>query len=125
MKKEEFCCDEMFDLVAGKEIGLVYIDKCREFGIEYRDGGSSFQLIKFCPFCGKALPISLGDRWFDELERFGIDPWGDEIPEKYQSSEWWREAEQCDDRHTKKRGEMKLTLLLTFTAYYGWTHHRA
>lgn len=72
-----------------KEIGIVYSEKFREYGFEYRDGGSSKQLIKFCPWCGSKLPNSLGDEWFNRLEASGIDPLGSNIPLSFETSEWW------------------------------------
>jgi hypothetical protein len=88
-----FCCNEMGFFMDQKEIGLVYIDKYREYGFEYRDGGGSFQLIRFCPWCGSKLPNSLRDEWFDRLKIIGIDdPLVSKIPEIYQTSAWWRRA---------------------------------
>ena len=89
MTNQIICCNEMSRFVSEQELGLIYIDKFREFGIEYRDGGTSSQQIKFCPFCGAHFLPSLRDKWFDELEKKGIDPWGNDIPKEYQSSTWW------------------------------------
>ena len=91
MTNQKICCNEMSRFVSEQELGLIYIDKFREFGIEYRDGGTSYQHIKFCPFCGAHFLLSLRDKWFDELEKKGIDPWGNDIPKEYQSSTWWLE----------------------------------
>ena len=91
MKNTNFCCDELFNFTSSGELGLIYLDKFREFGIQYRDGGTSYQHIKFCPFCGTRLPSSLRDKWFDEIEKAGIDPWGEEVPELYETSKWWSE----------------------------------
>jgi hypothetical protein len=46
-------------------------------------------LIEFCPSCGKKLPESKRDLWFDEIEKLGIDPWSEEIPEKYLGNKWY------------------------------------
>lgn len=89
MENEEFCCDEMLRFTSENELGLLYVDKFRDFGLEYRDGGTSYQCINFCPFCGVRFPTSLRDKWFDEIEAKGLNPWGDEIPEEYKSSKWW------------------------------------
>lgn len=56
MINKEFCCDEMLRFTSGNELGLLYVNKFRDFGIEYRDGGTSYQRINFCPFCGTRLP---------------------------------------------------------------------
>ncbi|MBP2097330.1 DUF6980 family protein [Enterococcus rivorum] len=50
------------------------------------DGGHSYILIDHCPFCGKILPESKRNQWFNELEELGLDdPMSDikNIPEKY------------------------------------------
>ncbi|MDM8532019.1 hypothetical protein QUF63_12680 [Anaerolineales bacterium HSG25] len=88
----QHCCKEMeFHLQEG-EVALLYLPKFREYGIQILDGGSSFQEIYYCPWCGKKLPSSLRDQWFNQIEALGHE-WGDEdIPAKYLSSEWWREV---------------------------------
>jgi hypothetical protein len=58
---EYSCCEEMHYHITNGEIGLIYVDKCREYGLEYRDGGTSYQIIRFCPWCGSKLPLSLSD----------------------------------------------------------------
>ena len=44
--------------------------------------------IRFCPWCGKALPTSLRDQWFAELQKLGIDP--EDAPEKYKTDAWYQ-----------------------------------
>jgi hypothetical protein len=51
-------------------------------------GGRSASGIQFCPWCGARLPESERDRWFDELQRQGIDPWTDDIPAEYEDDRW-------------------------------------
>ncbi|WP_051940291.1 DUF6980 family protein [Stenoxybacter acetivorans] len=99
VEKKHFCCEEMRFFVDQNEIGLIYLAKYREFGFEYRDGGNSLQLIRFCPWCGSNLPSSLRDEWFDRLNDLGIDDCVDSrIPELYQTSGWW---ENDPDLYTK------------------------
>jgi hypothetical protein len=50
--------------------------------------GEARQALFYCPWCGEKLPPSQHNRWFDELEALGIDPWKDEVPERYRSSAW-------------------------------------
>ena len=50
--------------------------------------GEAQQRLFYCPCCGEELPPSQRDRWFDELEALGIDPWGDEVPENYRDATW-------------------------------------
>ena len=87
----QHCCKEMeFHLQEG-EVALLYLPEFREYGIQILDGGSSFQEIYYCPWCGKKLPSSLRDQWFDRMEELGYE-WGDEnIPTKYLSDKWWCE----------------------------------
>lgn len=88
---EEFCCEEMGFFVSNGEIGLIYVDMYREYGLEYRDGGSSFQLINFRPWCGAKLPCSLREEWFNRLNSLGIsDPFMSKIPIQHETSEWWK-----------------------------------
>lgn len=50
--------------------------------------------IDFCPWCGRRLPESQRDRWFDELESRGIDPWEGEVPPEYQDDRWLHDASE-------------------------------
>ena len=38
------CCEQM-----------TYISRTKEYGVPIRDGGSSFLVMKYCPWCGKEL----------------------------------------------------------------------
>lgn len=67
---------------------LTYVPKFREYGLEVSDGGSSFIEIGYCPWCGKKLPGSLREEWFDTLENLGIDPFKDVIPEEFNDERW-------------------------------------
>jgi hypothetical protein len=50
------------------ETAIIYIQKFREYGIRVLDGGSSFIVINFCPWCGKNLPASLRDEYVESVE---------------------------------------------------------
>ena len=69
---------------------IVYTEKFDEYGLKIKDGGSSSILIEFCPWCGEKLPNSKRDKWFDEIDQLGINPWKDKIPTKYQTDKWFR-----------------------------------
>ena len=90
------CCKEM-DTHANSDIGIVYLEKFREYGISYNDGGSSFQEITFCPWCGKRLPSSLRDEWFELIESLGLEP-DDELPDEIKSDLWWKKRVKKGDR---------------------------
>ena len=69
---------------------VIYNEVFDEYGLLIHDGGNSKILIGFCPWCGKKLPESKRDCWFDELEAIGIEsPFEQEIPKKYQTRAWW------------------------------------
>lgn len=69
---------------------LSYINKFREYGIDYPHT-DSFQIISFCPWCGEKLPDPLRDKWFDELDKLGLEP-GDNLPDDLLSDEWWKKG---------------------------------
>ncbi len=86
---QPYCCTQMEHLLLSQEIGLIYIAKYREYGLDYQDGGSAFQIIHFCPWCGTKLPTSLRNEWHDRLEAEGIDALDLNIPIEFESEEWW------------------------------------
>jgi len=53
------------------------------------DCRTSSILIKFCPFCGKKLPNSKRNKWFNKMEKLGIDINKDKIPKIYLNFGWW------------------------------------
>jgi hypothetical protein len=69
---------------------LIYIPKFREYGIRVLNGGSAFQEIQFCPWCGKKLLPSLRDEWFSRLEKLNLDPDDPKVPKDFLSNAWWK-----------------------------------
>jgi len=80
----DWCCDEMrrqatsscdqhADRFECPDNLVSFYPRFREYGLIVHDSGGSVCGIAFCPWCGTRLPESLRDRWFDELERRGID----------------------------------------------------
>jgi len=65
-----------------------YVAKFKEYGLIVHDGGSASVAIAFCPWCGSQLPESARDRWFDEVEALGLDPWEDALPPEYEDGRW-------------------------------------
>jgi len=88
MSAIDLCCSQMESAVADPTIPVDYVPKFREYGIRILDGGSSQLNMTFCPWCGRKLPDSLRDEWFDSLERLGVDPYGDEIPSEFADDRW-------------------------------------
>jgi len=86
------CCEQMRAVLDGAESALVYVAKFREYGIKVLDGGSSFVVIAHCPWCGSALPETLRDRWFDEIEALGLSFPEDEeeIPTEFADDTWYK-----------------------------------
>lgn len=95
------CCEYMNENVLdlynsidkSDENKVVYFcPSVREYGIPVRESNpSSYIVIEFCPWCGKRLPTSKRDEWFDELEGLGYDdPFIQEIPSKYKTDEWYK-----------------------------------
>lgn len=70
---------------------ISYYDKFDEYGLIIHDGGTAVSSIDYCPYCGKKLPESKRDLWFDTLESMGYDdPTEQEIPSEFQSGDWYR-----------------------------------
>jgi hypothetical protein len=61
------CCNAIADHLTDGT-ALVHVPKFREYGIRVLDGGSSFIILEFCPWCGTRLPESLRDRGFESVE---------------------------------------------------------
>ena len=90
---ETFCCKMMAENIVSEDRIICYWEKFREYGIPVHDGGSSMICIQYCPWCGKELPPSLRDEWFDRLERLGIkDP--SRAPSEMQNGTWWKSRKQ-------------------------------
>jgi hypothetical protein len=88
-RQAELVCDQHPDRFDCPDCLIEYSPRFREFGMMIHDGGASSLNIYYCPWCGSKLPDSLRDEWFAEMERLGIDPAEDEVPEEFRSSAWW------------------------------------
>ena len=72
------------------DLPIRFIPKFREHGIDILDGGSSYKLLAFCPWCGEKPPDSLREKWFDRLGELGVDPADDEsVPDEYRDHRWY------------------------------------
>ncbi|MFC9339754.1 DUF6980 family protein [Streptomyces sp. NPDC057020] len=87
-------CDQHEDPFDCPDTLIGFSAKFQEYGLLIHDGGTSSITVEFCPWCGRRLPESQRDRWFDELERRGIDPWEDEVPAEFQDERWLAEQPQ-------------------------------
>ena len=95
----EYCCEKMRYFLENRDKEgafdsddiIYYAPQFDEYGIVIHDSGKSYIKIEYCPWCGKKLPDSKRDLWFDELEKRGIEnPLEEEIPEIFKSNEWWK-----------------------------------
>lgn len=95
------CCNQMREKIFYKchqhsnifdcPDNLIYYDeKFDEYGLIIHDGGESYMIINFCPWCGAKFPDSKRGEWFDELEKLGFDdPLSNQtIPEQFKSKDW-------------------------------------
>ena len=77
--------------------GEIYINYCpqrRTYYIPYKKKfGGGWQILKYCPWCGKKLPKSLSEEFFGILEKeFNLDTLYEmkKAPKEFQSDEWWK-----------------------------------
>ena len=70
---------------------VTYNEVYDEYGIIIHDGTHSSYIIEYCPWCGQKLPESKREKWFETMEKLGIEKWKDTIPEKYTKWGWWLE----------------------------------
>lgn len=56
----QHCCQEM-QMMVEEENSIVFLEKFQEYGVPIRDGGSSYLLMNYCPWCGARLPSSTCD----------------------------------------------------------------
>ncbi len=85
-----FCCSMMEQNVLSEDNIVCYSAAVDEYGIPVHDGGNSYVEMRFCPWCGKKLPESKREMWFDTLEAMGYtDPFSDDIPEEFRTDAWY------------------------------------
>lgn len=87
-RQANWSCDQHDDPFECPDALVLFSPRFQEYGLVIHDGGAAFAGIDFCPWCGHRLPESRRDRWFDELEGRGIDPWEDEVPPEFQDDRW-------------------------------------
>jgi len=83
------CCSSMSFYLDHGKVSVEFIPRFREYGISYADSGRSIISIQFCPWCGKKLPPSLREKWFEEIDAAGIDEAKDPIPERLKTEAWY------------------------------------
>jgi hypothetical protein len=81
-------CPRMARALLDPEVPVAYLAPYREFALLADD--QVVGLLAFCPWCGDELPPSLRDRFYDDLERMGLEPDDDVLPVEYRTDDWWR-----------------------------------
>jgi hypothetical protein len=82
-------------LLEDPKMPLKYYPIAREYGILLRYS-QAIQGLIYCPWCGKKLPESLRDQYFDILEKeYGVEPAFDikedpHVPLDFKSDAWWK-----------------------------------
>ena len=88
----EHHCDRMDHAIADVRLPIRYWPRMREWGVEYDDGVSFYELL-YCPFDGEKLPASVRDEFFRRLwDDLGLEIEDPRVPEEMRSERWWREA---------------------------------
>ncbi len=92
MKRQlELNCDLHSDQFQCPERLVIYNPRFDEYGMIIHDGGNSYSILRYCPWCGKKFPRSKRDRWFEALKSEGYnDPLKQRIPSKFLTDEWYR-----------------------------------
>ncbi|MEU3609752.1 hypothetical protein AB0E83_30570 [Streptomyces sp. NPDC035033] len=84
----EHRCDDHADAYDCPDAVVSFSARFQEYGLVVHDGGGSSLDIAFCPWCGRRLPESQRDRWFEEVRGLGLDPWEDDVPPEYEDDRW-------------------------------------
>lgn len=86
-------CQHLKQIIQDQTSPLKYNAVWDEYYIE-RLMMDSQDNISFCPFCGKKLPESKREQFFQEIERRGISyELGDDLgslPEIFRTDAWWK-----------------------------------
>ena len=93
--KGPHCCLTMDRGLVSDAHVLHYSAKYREYGIIIPKS-TGCMLMDYCMFCGKKLPISVRDEWFEILEKeYGLESPCEEdkkkVPKEFLTDEWWQQ----------------------------------
>jgi hypothetical protein len=90
------CCEDIRIILSDSRNNIHYYNVFREYYIQTKRNTVILD-IPFCPWCGKQLPSSLREKFFDVLElEYKISTnAGDykdrpDIPEEFRSDQWWK-----------------------------------
>lgn len=93
----EVTCDLHPDPFDCPDSVVSYVAMFDEYGLIVHDGGASYLHIAHCPWCGSRLPESRRDEFFAHMDALGIDPWLDDLPQRFQTDAWFRGGETGAD----------------------------
>jgi Domain of unknown function (DUF6980) len=85
-------CSQHTDVFDCPDALVCYSARFDEYGLLVHDGGTSYIIIEYCPWCGVKLPDSKRDEWFDRLEGLGyVDPSHQNIPDEFKTGAWYEQ----------------------------------
>jgi hypothetical protein len=92
--KELHHCLELCSELLNDGSLLHYSPKYREYGLRIPKT-TGYMLMNFCMFCGKKLPESVRDKWFDILEKeyeleSPMEQDKKKVPRDFWTDEWWK-----------------------------------
>ena len=113
INKNEHCCYEMAMFLEDAQVPIYYDSRYREYHIPFSNYAA--QGIEYCPWCGKRLPKSFRDKYFEILEtEYRIDDVGlaqdnNTLPEEFNTDKWWkkRKLRTRNARLIKRRDILK------------------
>ena len=96
MNENIFCCKDMKIFLDDPRNTIEYKEVFREYFISFVDRPWIIIFI-YCPWCGKKLPNSLREEFFNTLEKeynietdIGEYKERTDIPKEFKSDEWWK-----------------------------------
>jgi hypothetical protein len=127
---KSFCCEQMRVAIEDPTVPIEYTAKMNEIGVLVLDGpienpsqdGLSQINFTYCPWCGQCLPQSLRDTWFEEMEKRGIDPWVDDVPDEFKDDAWYQALTAVGARQSRS---VNLSLQAGFHELDDRANHRA
>ena len=105
MGSDMYCCDMMKHNIfceLSEDVGdktIFYSKRFDEYMIPLSEDRISGICIAYCPWCGKKLPASKRERWFEELDEMGIEFSlfdTEQVPPDYLDDTWWRRSEKTE-----------------------------
>lgn len=92
--KGPHCCLTMDAELSKDDSILYYSTRYREYGVKIPKSTGGI-LMDYCMFCGKKLPNSVSDEWFETLEKeYGLErpltADKKKVPQEFLTDKWWK-----------------------------------